>query len=156
MPETSSQKPGSSPKAKALAARLAAVQALYEYSQNQKPASGLIEEYLYKKIDTEIDGQEMLTPDGALLKKIVTGVTGRQSEVEDILKANLKQGREKGVEPLLKSILMAGIYEIVFDQNIDFPIIINDYLHVAHSFYPPGEVKLVNGVLDAVAKLARS
>jgi N utilization substance protein B len=147
------QQPGSSPKAKKLAARLAAVQALYEYSQNQQPVRTLADKYA---AGVEID-DEMVRPDEALLKKILGGVAERYVELELIVKSNTtrKEGQERVTEPLLHSVLMAGAYEILAHQDIDFPIIINDYVTVTHGFYSPGEAGLVNAVLDSIARLLR-
>ena len=52
-------------------------------------------------------------------------------------------------EPLLKAILICGVAEILANK-VDSPIIINDYLNVAHGFYGQGEVNLVNAILDSV------
>ncbi|HBR68180.1 MAG TPA: transcription antitermination protein NusB [Rhodospirillaceae bacterium] len=145
--------------AKALAARLLAVQALYQNQQNQKPVDVLIDEYLRHRTGMEIDGTALTAPDGMLLKKIISGVHERRSELEGIVKANLKRPQEgsgREIEPLLKSIIMAATYELLAHQDIDFPVIINDYLHVTHAFYDKMEAGLVNGVLDPIARQLRS
>jgi len=62
----------------------------------------------------------------------------------------------KGIpEKLLQSILLCGIYEIMAHSDVDAPIIINDYVDVAHAFYDGGESKLVNAVLDRATKNLR-
>lgn len=144
---------------KALAARLLAVQALYQNQQNQKPVDVLIDEYLRHRTGMEIDGAALTAPDGVLLKKIISGVHERRSELEDIVKANIKRPQEgsgRDIEPLLKAIIMAASYELLAHQDIDFPVIINDYLHVTHAFYDKMEAGLVNGVLDPIARQLRS
>ena len=60
------------------------------------------------------------------------------------------------IEPLLSAILICGTYELLAHGEIDAPIIIADYLHVTHGFFEGSESKLVNGVLDALAKELRS
>lgn len=62
---------------------------------------------------------------------------------------------EKKMEPLLKSILLCGICELLEHQDIDSPIIINDYLNVTHAFYEQQQVNFVNGVLGKVASILR-
>jgi N utilization substance protein B len=151
MTETAAQKPSS--KAKALSARLSAVQALYQVSQNKQPIRAVYEEYVRYRSKMDVDGEELVPPDAAILKKILFGVEERQPELESIIEANLKRdATDRTVEPLLKAILMCGTYELLV-RDFDPPIIINDYLNVAHTFYGRGEVALINGVLDAISNL---
>ncbi len=62
---------------------------------------------------------------------------------------------EKEIEPLLKSILLCGVTELLSHQDIDAPIIIDDYLNVTHAFYEKQQVSFVNGILDKVASSLR-
>lgn len=147
--KSSKSKP--SAKAKAVSARLSAVQALYQADQNKQSMRAVVEEYLSHRSDMEIEGQRLVQPDGVLLKKILYGVDERRPELEAVIDANLrKDAQDRTVEPLLRSILICGAYELLV-QEVDAPIIINDYLNVAHSFYERNEVALINGVLDSVS-----
>ncbi|GJL84950.1 MAG: N utilization substance protein B [Micavibrio sp.] len=151
------QKP--SAKAQAMAARLMAVQALYQNQQNQKPVGTLVKEYIEYRAGMEIDGEAMVEPDGVLMKKIVDGVHQRHEELNEIIAGHTKKsedGKSRETEPLLKAILLAGTYELLAHQDIDFPVIINDYINVTHAFYDSMEAGLVNGVLDPIAKLLRA
>jgi len=150
MTQPSSNK-GSS-KAKALSARLCAVQAFYQIQHNAQSVRGVYEEYLEYRSDMEIDGEALVPPDPALLKKILYGVDERLPEVDAIVTAHLKRdASDRAVESLLKSLLMCGAYELLIAEQ-EAPILINDYLNIAHAFYERGEVALVNGVLDSIAK----
>jgi len=147
-----------SAKARALSARLSAVQAIYQHMQNDGQSLGqVIDDYLGKRAGMEINGETLVEPDGALMKKIVKAVAERKDELEEIIKANLKGKEDKSrkTEPLLQAILLAGTCELLVHQDIDYPVIINDYLHVTHAFYDKVEAGLVNGVLDPIAKLLR-
>ena len=62
---------------------------------------------------------------------------------------------EKEIDPLLKSILLCGVTELLSHQDIDAPIIIDDYLNVTHAFYEKQQVSFVNGILDKVASTLR-
>lgn len=62
---------------------------------------------------------------------------------------------EKELEPLLKSILLCGVCELLEHQDIDAPLIINDYLNVTHAFYEQQQVNFVNGVLGKVTSVLR-
>ncbi|MCC6598912.1 MAG: transcription antitermination protein NusB [Alphaproteobacteria bacterium] len=143
----------SSRKVSALSARLCAVQALYQVWQNKQPIRAVYDEYLHYRSDMVVDGEALVPPDGALLKKILYGVDERAQELEAIVDANLRRdAADRGVEPLLKAMLTCGAFELLIGE-VDSPIIINDYLNVAHAFYERGEVALVNGVLDSIAKV---
>jgi transcription antitermination protein NusB len=150
-----------SPKAKALSARLSAVQALYQAMQNGQSMESALEEYLYDRAGMEVDGEKLVLPDGALLKKILLGVGERRGELEEIVRGNLTKRKEgdnsltQEPEDLLMAVLLCGTYELLAHKEIDSPIIINDYLHVTHAFFEGGAASLVNGVLDSVGKILR-
>lgn len=142
-------------KAQSSTARLFAVQAVYQALQNSQRPGELIQEYLKHNVGMDLeDGDKMLQPDGALFEQIVQGVNDRLADLDNLVKANLKEP-SRTVEPLLLSILLCGAYEILAHHDIDTPIIISDYLHVTHAFYEGSEAKLVNAVLDAVGKEIR-
>ncbi len=160
--EQSERKP--SAKAKVLSARLLAVQALYQHQQNNKPIDSLINEYMHHRTGMEIDGESMVEPDGVLLKKIINGVHDEHEKLSDIIAANINKPKKepeendenRDLEPLLKAILLCATYELLAHQDIDFPVIINDYINVTHAFYDKMEAGLVNGVLDPIARQLRS
>ena len=140
-------------KVKALAARLRAVQALYQKMQNNQPTRAVVQEYLEFRSEMDVDGEPLVPPDGALFKQILFGVDERLQELESIVDANLKKDApNRNVEPLLRAILLCGCYEILISE-VDYPIVINDYLNVGHAFYERNEVGLINGVLDSIASL---
>ncbi|MEZ5813689.1 MAG: transcription antitermination protein NusB [Alphaproteobacteria bacterium] len=146
---------GSKPSAhaKASSARLAAVQAFYQAERNGQTMRSVVEEYLNHRSKMVVDGQQLVQPDGALLKKILYGVDERRPELEAVIEANFKKDAgDRKVEPLLRAILMCGAYELLV-REVDPPIVINDYLNVAHAFYERNEVALVNGVLDSVSSI---
>ena len=155
MSEADKQDGGVSPKAKALSSRLCAVQAYYQSTQNKQSLRAIVSEYLQHRSDMVIDGEALVQPDGALLQKILFGVDERHIELETIVDANLKKdASDRKVEPLLKAILVCGAYELMVQEQ-DAPLIINDYLNVAHAFYERSEVGLINGVLDSISKIFR-
>lgn len=143
-------------KARALSARLSAVQALYQASQNKQPINALLDEYINHRSDMEIDGEKIVKPDSKLLKKILLGVDERQAELLSIVDANLnKDASDRKVEPLLKAIFLCGCYELMIADH-DAPVIINDYINVSHAFYERSEAALVNGVMDSISKTFKS
>lgn len=138
-------------------ARVAAVQAIYEHSQNQRPLKNLLEEYLTKTIEIHVQDLEESVEttqdrDGALLKNILLGISEREEDIHAIIKSHLNQ---EDIEPLLASILFSGAYELLAHSKIDAPIILNDYVDITHSFYGASEAGLVNAVLDKCSKSLR-
>lgn len=144
------------------AARLAAVQAVYQMTANAEPAASVIGGYRQYPPQESIEGERLVTPDAGLLSSIAQGVEARRGDLETLLAGTQKRRSGTGddtvyapYEPLLQSILLCAAYELLAHHDIDAPIIISDYLDVTHAFYDQGEAKLVNGVLDAIRKNVR-
>ena len=146
--------------ARRTAARLIAVQAVYQMLVNEQTAVSTIEEYKAHRLGSPLEGlegelHESVFPDGNIFSKIVKGVEERQEEINQIIetimsdKERPKPSQDKGsAEVLLKCIMICGVYELMAHHDIDAPIIISDYIEVTHAFYEGGEAKLVNAVLD--------
>jgi len=147
--------------------RLMAVQACYQMIHNKKAMKLIIDEYLESGLKTDDEPEEgeekvaqpeeleaiKILPHGGLLKKILLNLEERRTEIEDIVKAHISS--EKDVEPLLYSIILCGVCELLQHIKTDSPLIVNDYLNVTHEFYPKSQVSFVNGILDSVAKAVR-
>jgi N utilization substance protein B len=136
-------------------ARLHAVQAIYGQAINPDLVPLVVNDYLTRRTGMDIEGETLAAPDRVLFSKIVQGVEDRRDDLHGMLTAALgTEGRMP--EPLLSAILFCGAYELLAHHDIDAPIIITDYIEVAHAYYPPGEAKLVNAVLDKLGKTLRS
>ncbi len=139
------------------AARLLAVQAVYQMIANDQEPGTVIPEYLAHRAGMEVDGEKMATPDEPLFADLVKGVADNRAHLEGLIAANRTQ-REDAVaksEPLLQSVLLCGGYELMGKQSTDFPIIISDYVEIAKAFFDGREPALVNGVLDSIRKVTR-
>jgi N utilization substance protein B len=144
-----------SPKARRSAARLAAVQVLYQMRLNHQDAKAALRDYATHRAGKTVEGERYVTPDPDLLDSIVRGAENRFADIESIvLKILMEGGREK-VEILLDCILRAGIFELLEHAETGTGIIINDYLNVTVSFYEGAETRLVNAILDKAAKSIR-
>lgn len=145
--------------ARASAARLAAVQAVYQIDLNEQRAGDVIAEFKLHRLGKAVDGDEMVLPDGNLFDDIVRGLDARRPDAEMLVDKALERranaGKGLGVEPLLRCIMLCGAYELMAHGTIDAPIIISDYVNVAHAFYEGKEPGLINAVLDAIAKVIR-
>lgn len=143
-----------SPKLMAQVARLAAVQTVYNMALTGQGAQNSVHTYMEYYAGMELDGDRLAMPDKALFSRVVQGVDTRRDDLEGILTAHYN-GDAVTLEPLLKSIFLCGVFELLEEQS-DAPVIINDYLNVAHEFYEKSEVSLINGVLDSAAKALKS
>lgn len=147
---------GGSAKARRKAARLAAVQALYQADQTGIGVEPVIGEFVKHRFGEEVDGAQFVAADQQLFADIVRGASHRRTEVDGLLASALdpKFPLER-LEMLLRAILRAGAYE-VFAHNDTHPrILISEYVDVAHAFFAGREPGMVNGVLDSVARKVR-
>ncbi len=141
-------------KARKTAARLFSVQAVYQAIQNKVAPSSLHDEFITHRIGMDLEDGKMVAPDQPLFRDIISGVTERWGDLQQIITPRLKTSHE--VEPLLTAILICGAYELMAHHDIDAPIIISDYLNITSSFFEQSEPKLVNAVLDALTKELRA
>lgn len=144
-----------SPKARNTAARLAAVQVLYQMKLSNQDAGSALADFVRHRVGADLDGDVFVSADEELLRDIVTGVEQRWTDIDGMVAAALAEGRRGEVEALLDAILRAGVYELLAHGKTDAGIIINDYLNVTTGFYGGSEPKLVNAVLDKIAKTVR-
>lgn len=144
--------------AQARSARLVAVQTLYGVLHTGEDMSEAVADVLSRSDKLEVHGEALVQPNSKLFRKILQGVEERKVDLQGIIREHLKKGSSKDgdIEVLLESILLCGTFELLAHHDIDTPIIINDYVDVAHGFYEKGQVNLVNAILDAIAKLLRS
>ncbi|MBL60514.1 MAG: nitrogen utilization protein B [Candidatus Pelagibacter sp.] len=109
---------------------------------------------IYEKINNP-DGTVDFGKDPYLrhIKKVFRGYFEHNVELEEILEKNLSKDLNiKYLDNLLKIIIKSSIYEIKYCKKIPFKVVIDQYLHVTDAFYGHDQKRLVNGVLDSVAK----
>ncbi len=150
-----------SQKARNSAARLLAVQAVYQMLKGDQNADNIIREFLDHRagMDVDEDGAVMVEPDVTHFSAVVKGVAENHEQLLEMITLNRGNASKKSffkTEALLQSIFLCGSFELMVLQAIDFPVIISDYLHVTHAFYDDAEAKLVNAVLDSVRKTTRA
>ena len=138
------------------ATRLAAVQALYEMDVSGAPVDLVLGEFIGKRWAEADGGDDLLAPDGDLLGQLVRGVTGRRSELDAVIGSALTGAWTMGrLEILLRAILRAGAYELAALNEVPPKAAINEYVDVAHAFFPGKEPAMVNAVLDRLARTLR-
>jgi transcription antitermination protein NusB len=135
------------------AARLSAVQALYQLMIGGGTPARVLAEFRLHRAGETIDGATFQAPDGTLLADLVDGVWDRRAELDERIASNLAEGWTLDrLDTLLHQILRAGVYELVFRKDIPPLVTIHEYVDVANAFYEAREPAFVNGLLDKVAK----
>lgn len=138
------------------AARLAAVQALYQLDMEGTPMASLLDEFHRHRLGAEIEGDQYAQAEVAFFDDVVKGVAARREEIDDLLGAKLAEGwRIERLDKTMLQVLRAGTYELLARADVPTGSAISEYVDVAHAFFESREAKFVNGVLDAVAKAVR-
>ncbi len=138
------------------AARLAAVQALYQHEMEGTLQAQLLDEFHRHRLGMEIDDEQFAEAEVAFFDDVVKGVLARRDEIDALLSSKLAQGWAiTRLDRTMLQILRAGAYELLARPDVATGTVINEYLDVSHAFFEARETKFVNGVLDAVAKQVR-
>ena len=139
------------------AARLAAVQALYQHHMEGTVVTRLLDEFHQHRLGQEIEGEEYAAADVAFFDDVVRGTIARRDEIDAVVAAKLAHGWTlKRLDKTMLQILRAGAYELMARADVPKASAISEYVDVAKAFFDNREAKFVNGVLDAVAKEVRS
>jgi N utilization substance protein B len=139
------------------AARLAAVQALYQMEVSGKGVIDALAEFEAFWIGREVEGVSFKPAENEFFRDILGGVVREQRAIDRKVDAALAAGWPlKRVEAVLRAILRAGAYELMFRPDVPARVAISEYVEVAHGFYADDEPGLVNAVLDAVAREVRA
>ena len=139
------------------AARLAAVQALYQLDMEATSMAKLLDEFHRHRLGAEIEGDQYAQAETAFFDDVVQGVAARRGEIDGLLAAKLATGWTlERLDKTLLQVLRAGAYELLARADVPTASVITEYVDVAHAFFESREAKFVNGLLDAVAKVVRS
>ena len=138
------------------AARLAAVQALYQRHMEKTALARLLDEFHQHRLGAEIEDEQYVDAEVDFFDDVVSGVVARQVEIDNALIAKLAQGWTLArLDKTMLQILRCGTYELMARADVPKATAISEYVDVAHAFFDAREAKFVNGVLDAVAKDVR-
>jgi len=139
------------------AARLAAVQALYQHEMEGTPIATLLHEFHHHRLGATIDEVEYADAEVDFFDDIVKGVAARRDEIDLLISSKLAEGWSLvRLDKPMKAILRAGTYELIARADVPTGSAISEYIDVAKAFYDPRETGFVNGLLDALAKEVRT
>lgn len=139
------------------AARLGAVQALYQMDVGGSSVTDVVNEFTAFRLGKEVDGYQYRDADEQWFKDIVRGVVAEQLRLDPFIHTALVEDWPlKRIDSLLRAILRAGSYELLRRRDVPPKVIISEYIDVAKAFYAEDEPRLINGVLDRLAHQLRS
>ena len=138
------------------AARLAAVQALYQMEMAGAGLNEILAQFESHWLGREVEGEQYLPAEAAFFRDIVSGVLEAQRDLDPRIDAALEATWPlKRIEAILRSVLRAGAYELTKRTDIPARVIVSEYVDVAHAFVDKTETGMVNAVLDRLARAAR-
>ena len=139
------------------AARLGAVQALYEMEISGKPIGLVVPEFEAHWLGREVEGFEMKPAETKFFRAIVEGVIERQHEIDRAIDAVLAKGWPLvRIEAVIRAILRSGGYELLARKDVPVKVVIHEYGDIAAAFYEGDEIGMVSAVLDALARDMRA
>ena len=153
--QTGAESPSQSRARLRRAARLAAVQALYQMELAGTGAKAVTREFRDHRFGHE-EEPDFIAADEDFFEDLLAGVVRRQDEVDAIIAGHLKQGwKLSRLEATVRAILRSGGYELLVRDDVPVSVVINEYVEIAHAFYDGSEPGFVNATLDSFARDVR-
>ena len=144
------------PAGKRGAARLAAVQALYQLDINGGKMAQVIAEFVEHRLGRELDGDQYGGADEHLFRAVAGGAAEKREELDNLIAAVLPDAWPlERLESILRQILSCGVYELAELPDIPTPVVISEYVGISDAFYQGKEPGMVNAVLDRLARELR-
>ncbi len=138
------------------AARLAAVQALYEVDITGASMDTVLLEFLAERWKGLPETESVSTPDRRKFKQIIRGVEHNKRQLDEMIEGALAEDRHaERLDVLLHALLRAAVFELFSLPDVPARVVINEYVNLAHAFFSDREPALVNGVLDRLAHVLR-
>ena len=143
------------------AARLAAVQGLYQMDMAATDLTDVLRDLTASPLreaaqHEDEEGLELTEPDFTFMAELLRGVVRLQREIDPMVDAQLAIGwRLARVDSILRAILRAAVFELVERTEVPARVVINEYIEIARAFLADDEPRVVNGVLDKLARRLR-
>src|SRR6201994_758045 len=138
------------------AARLAAVQALYQMDIAGAGINDIFAEFESHWLGNEVEGETYLPAEAAFFRDVVSGVVRDQARLDPLIDDALSRGWAlKRVRAILRAVLRAGAYELEHRKDIPGRVVVSEYVDVANAFVDRDETGMVNAVLDQIGRQFR-
>ncbi|HEU4377782.1 MAG TPA: transcription antitermination factor NusB [Hyphomicrobiaceae bacterium] len=137
-------------------ARLAAVQALYQMDLAETDLGAVLQEFSANPLVDDAEANGLGQPDADHLARVLKGVVARQREIDPLIDQQLATGwRLVRIDSIVRAILRAAAFELIELADVPARVVISEYVEVANAFFEGDEPKVVNGVLDQLARKLR-
>lgn len=137
-------------------ARLKAVQALYQMEMGAEDVGEVMAQFAGQGLSNEPGQETIVEPDWPFFESLVTGIVQTQRDLDPKINELLVRGWTLGrIDATVRAILRAGCFELKERKDVPAKVVINEYVEIAHSFFEGEESKLINGVLDKLARTMR-
>lgn len=139
------------------AARVAAVQALYQMDLASTDLNEVIGEFEAYRFGAEAEDPLLADADRDFFRSLLQGVVRRQREIDPMVDRQLAEGwRLTRIDSILRAILRVAVLELVERSDVPARVVITEYVNTAHAFLGGEEPRVVNGVLDKLARRLRA
>jgi len=139
------------------AARLAAVQALYQMDIAGAGLNDVFAEFESHWLGSEVEGEKYLPAEAAFFRDVVSGVVRDQKELDPLIDHALAHGWPlKRIDAIIRAVLRAGSYELQHRKDVPARVVVTEYVDVANAFVDKDETGMVNAVLDQIARKFRA
>jgi transcription antitermination protein NusB len=139
------------------AARLAAVQALYQMDLVGTGLNEILTQFETHWLGGEVEGERYRPAEAEFFRDIVGGVLREQARLDPQIDAALTRGWPlKRIEAVLRAVLRAGAYELACRPDIPARVVTAEYVDVAAAFVDEEETGMINAVLDQLARQLRA
>lgn len=137
-------------------ARLAAVQALYQMDLAGTDLAEVIDDFKTHRLGAGAEDDTIAGADAEHFARVLAGVVGRQREIDPLVDRQLAAGWSLvRVDAIIRAILRAAGFELLDLSDVPARVVISEYLGVANAFFGGDEPKVINGVLDQLARKLR-
>ncbi|HWA00682.1 MAG TPA: transcription antitermination factor NusB [Caulobacterales bacterium] len=139
------------------AARLAAVQALYQMEVSGATSADIAADFQAGRLPRDEAGPVDSEPDPDLFRALVENAVARQTTIDRAIARRLATGwRLERIDSVARAILRAGAVELEQRRDIPTPVVIDEYVELAKSFFDGPEPGFINATLDACARDLRA
>ncbi|WP_209833478.1 transcription antitermination factor NusB [Ruegeria sp. HKCCE3926] len=156
MTQTDTPKPANRKRLMKSAARLYAVQALFQMEQSGQTTEQVVNEFLDHRFGAVYEGDEMLEGDSTLFRKLMDDAVNYQAPIDQMTdRALVAKWPIARIDPTLRALFRAAGAELT-QSGTPPKVVITEFVDVARAFFPEGkEPKFVNAVLDHMAREAQ-
>tara|TARA_B100001063_G_C16592634_1_gene466418 strand:- start:117 stop:515 length:399 start_codon:yes stop_codon:yes gene_type:complete len=125
-------------------------------SKNSSPRIKIIQKIYNSMMNPDVEIDFPKNQYKKFIKDVVTGTIERSDLIEEKINVNLSNDIDLvKTDKLLKIILFAAVFEMMFKHNTPTKVIISEYLLASEYFLERIQIGYLNAILDKMSKLIR-